>query len=274
MGFERSAATVNGKPVTWRRGGAGANILYLHQASGFRISRPLERLAEKFTVWIPIIPGFDGTEFAADIQTPPQLADLLASFIDQVIRTEEPCDVVGHSLGSWLGAWLAIRHPAKVDHLVLGAPAGFRSAGAPPLSFEPSIMLKQLYAHPENRPPEDKTPEMIAANRAAVAHYKLGNSHDPQLIAKAREIASEVLILHGTKDQRVPVEAVRRLRHDIKNSQLLYIYDAAHSLEVDQPERVGQVIVDFLLRGEAFIVNPGIAQDASGARIAAAPQTA
>ena len=40
-------------------------------------------------------------------------------------------------------------------------------------------------------------------------------------------------------------------------AKLLFVYDAGHNIEVDQPERFVALIRDFFSRGEAFIVNPG-----------------
>ncbi len=234
--------------------GEGADVVYLHPASGIRFTAPIMHLAENFRVWMPIIPGFDGTETIPGIETLPEVAELFSMF---VAETSGSCDVVGQSLGGWLGAWLAVLHPEQIGQLVLSAPAGFRPADAPPLSFEPEVFQAQLYAHPERRPADDKPPEIVAANQNAVRHYGLSRSRDEELIARLSKISCLTLILQGTEDVRVPTEAVQMLRYEIKHSHLVYIYDAAHSLEVDQPDKVGEVIVDFLTRSEAFIVKPG-----------------
>ena len=263
--FERETMDLPTGPVTYFVAGAGHHVVYLHPAAGMRISRPLRRLVERFRVWAPVVPGFDGTPCHDGVDSMPALADLLAAFIEA--GPGRAADIVGSSLGGWLGAWLAVRHPDLVEHLVLAAPAGFRAADAPPLSFEPDIMRAQLYAHPERVPPDDKPPEMRQANAEAVARYGLGGSHDAALQARVAEIACQTLILHGTLDVRVPASGVQMLKARIPNSQLVYVYDAAHSLELDQPERVGALIEDFLVRGEAFIVNqalPEIAGTAAG----------
>lgn len=106
--------------------------------------------------------------------------------------------------------------------------------------------------------------EIRKANGEAVAHYGLGASHDSDLQNRVGEIGCQTLILHGTLDVRVPESGVRLLKSRIPHSQLVYVYDAAHSLEVDQPDRVGGLIEDFLLRGEAFIVNQKSAVAAAG----------
>lgn len=234
-------------------GGTGPDLLYLHPASGFRVSEPLDRLAKSFRVWAPIVPGFDGTEPIPEVTTLRSVADLISEFMSAKI-SPGACDVVGHSLGGWIGAWLAVLHPEKVDQLVLSAPAGFRPSDAAPLSFEPAAMLKQLYAHPEKRPIDEKPPEFITGNRKAVVRYNAEDSRDAELISRIAEIGCQTLIIQGTQDVRVPAEAARTLRHAIPNSHLIYIYDAAHGLEIDQPHRLAELIEDFLMRGESFIV--------------------
>ncbi len=248
-------------PVSYFTAGSGHDVVYLHPAAGMRISPALERLGSRFRVWAPVMPGFDGTPRHDGVSSIQDLADLLAAFIEQ--GPGRACDVVGTSLGGWLGAWFAVKHPSLVEHLVLAAPAGFRPADAPPLSFEPDVMRKQLYAHPDRVPPDGKTPEMRKANGEAVGYYGLGNSHDAELQGRVSGIGCQTLILHGTLDVRVPESGVQMLKSRIPHSQLVYVYDAAHSLELDQPERVGGLIEDFLLRGEAFIVNQKIPETAS-----------
>jgi pimeloyl-ACP methyl ester carboxylesterase len=247
--------------VSYHTAGTGPALVYLHPAAGFRLTPPIERLARRFRVIAPVVPGFDGTPLLKGLKTIPQIADLYAELIDAL--ADGRADVAGQSLGAWIGAWLAIRHPDKVEPLILASPAGFRHPEMPPLSFEPEVMLKQLYAHPENRPPETKSKEQLAGNREAVRHYNIGSAWDPELNERIGEISCLTLIVHGTKDVRVPVEAVRALKRDIPHAHLVYINDAAHSIEVDQPEKVGSVYEEFLSRGESFIVNPGRMEEAN-----------
>jgi pimeloyl-ACP methyl ester carboxylesterase len=61
----------------------------------------------------------------------------------------------------------------------------------------------------------------------------------------------------GTKDEIIPPETGRYLKAAIEGSHLAYIYDAAHVIESDQPERVLRIIASFLERGDAYIVNWG-----------------
>ena len=257
--FERHVATLSKGPLTYYRAGqgtgVGADILYFHAAAGLHIGSLPRRLAENFRVWIPVAPGYEGTPILDGVNSVPAIAELVSEFIAKEIRG--PVDPIGTSFGARLAAWLTILHPEQVSHLVLMSPAGFRPPDAPPLSFDPEIMTKQLYAHPENKPAETRSPVMLETNRAAMRHYGIGSSFDEELNNRIGEIDKVTLVLHGTKDVRVLPQSVQMLRYKIKLAQLVYVYDAAHSLDVDQPQRVGDLVEDFLLRGEAFIVHPG-----------------
>jgi pimeloyl-ACP methyl ester carboxylesterase len=252
--FARHTAQLSRGPLDYFVAGEGRDAIYLHAAAGLEIRSVPERLARSFRVWVPIVPGYEGTPILQGVDSIPAVADLVAELIDS--RMQAPCDVAGHSMGARLAAWLAIQHPGKVDQLALMAPAGFRPAGAPPLAFDPETMVKQLYAHPERRP-EPKPLALLEGNRAAMRHYGVGQPRDEALAARIGEIQALTLVLQGTEDVRVPPEAVQEIKSRVKNAQLVYVYDAAHALEVDQPERVAALVHDFFQRGEVFIVNTG-----------------
>lgn len=252
-GFVRNTMKLPSGQIDYFTAGAGHDVVYLHPASGMRVSTTLVRLAQRFRVWAPIIPGFDGTALHDDIIGMRDLADLLAAFVED--GPGRACDIVGCSLGGWLGAWFAISYPELVENLVLSGPAGLRTADSQPLSFDPEVMRKQLYAQAEMVQQDEKTAKMRVSNGEMVSRYGLATSHDAELQARISEISCQTLILHGTLDVRVPLEGIQMIKAKIPHSQLVYVYGAAHSLELDQPERVSALIEDFLLRGEAFIVN-------------------
>jgi pimeloyl-ACP methyl ester carboxylesterase len=256
MSFERHTANLSKGEVTYFTAGEGAPVVYLHGRGGLLKSKAHEILAEKFKLYLPVAPGFDGTEFLDGIDSMPALAALTAEFIDTIV--EEPCDVVGHSLGGWHACWVAVNHPDKVELLVLAAPAGFRpnGAGANPSSYEE--LLKIMTVYPEKQPDDDRSAEMIRHNREKVPHhYHKGMPLDEDLVARLGDIQSSTLLVHGTEETLIPLETCRILKEKVPRIYLNYIYDASHNIEVDQPERFAALVGDFLARGEAFLVNPG-----------------
>ena len=184
--FSKASLKLSTGSLSYYSAGRGHDVVYLHPASGMRISQPLERLANRFRVWAPIVPGFDGTPSHDGVASIQGLADLLAEFVRA--GPGRASDIVGSSLGGWLGAWFAIKHPDLVEHLVLAAPAGYRAADAEPLSFDPEVMRKQLYAYAERIPQDEKTAAIRKANGEAVALYGLNSSHDSELQKRIGDI--------------------------------------------------------------------------------------
>ncbi len=233
-------------------GGRGDPVLYLHAGGGVRISPAIERLAQSHRIYMPVMPGFDGSPQNPAIRTMADFADLAAQVIDAAI--ERPCDVIGNSFGGWVASWLAVNHPGKLQLLVLVAPAGCRPDGEGGLPTDLARVRQAMFAHPENARPDGKTPETQAANLAQ-AHRNTAAATDRDLLKRLGDIKALTLILHGTKDGIIPLASPRLLKERIPRSHLAYVYDAAHALDVDQPDRWVRLVGDFLARGEAFIVN-------------------
>jgi pimeloyl-ACP methyl ester carboxylesterase len=231
----------------------------LHGAGGVRPNAGLEALAKNVTLYMPVLPGFDGTSEIDGVASMETLADLVADFIDKEIGGA--VDVLGLSFGGWLGTWLAVRHPSKVGQLCLENPAGFHSDSMAAPSSDPELRKQQMYAYPDRLPPETKPEDVLAKNCAMLGHYHGKTRFDADLAAQLSKIECLTLIMHGTRDGRVPEEAVQLLKRDIPRSHLIYIYDAAHSLETDQPARFAHLVSDFMERAEAFLVNQGPAGD-------------
>lgn len=262
MTFEIDTAHLSCGDIPYHVGGDGPPILYFHSAGGVRVTRALELLARDFRIFMPVAPGFDGTPENGALKTMRDLAGMGAEFIDTVIG-DERCDVMGQSFGGWAVPWLAVLHPDMVGQIVLECPAGFRPEGSPPPSSDPELRMRQMYAHPENIPPETKSQEVLERNREMLHYYHGPAVRDGDLIARLGEIGALSLILIGTRDGRIPVDSVQLLKREIPRAHLVYIYDAAHNIEVDQPERFAGVVGDFLTRGEAFIVNRGVTNGAN-----------
>jgi len=241
-------------PVHFLKGGAGPALLHLHSAAGPRLSPAIEMLSAKHTIYMPTMPGFNGTPAHPNVTNMPDLADLAAAFIQKAIG--KGCDVMAESFGGWTALWLAVKHPELVEQLVLEAPAGMRTkgiGGLPP--NDPVERDRRLYAVPERAPKDPRYEAAAAGNFKAVGGYTDGETLDAALLESLPKIKARTLLVFGSKEEVVPVEdAGRRLKSGIPHSHLSYIYNAAHAVEFDQPERVARLVGAFLERGEAFVV--------------------
>ena len=213
--------------LTYLKAGQGRPLLYLHPAGGVRRSPVLAGLAQSFDVHVPVFPGFEGTDLHPNLKTRQALAGMLAEFHGRLIGKR--CDVVGWSFGGAVALWLALERPELVDHLVLECPGGL-------ISVAPTIKR---------------------VNRALLEHYGAEDGKDEALLARVGEVGHTTLILQGTDDGTVPAPSARLLKERLKKAFLVYVWQAGHNLEMDQPERVLGVVREFLEHSDAFMVNRG-----------------
>ena len=232
--------------------GSGRPLVYLHPAGGVRGTRVLEQLAETHTVHMPTFPGFDGTALNPDLKTRQALGRFVGDYIQKEIG--KPTDVMGCSFGGAVALWLAIERPDCVDHLVLECPAGLQIID-PALRNDPQAFRKALFVHPEKITFDKKPEDIEAANRRMMSHYGAEDGSDPQLLQRVGEIQSTSLILHGTEDRIIGSESMQLLKSRLRRAFLVYVWDAAHNIEVDQPERMLAVVKSFLERSDSFMVN-------------------
>jgi pimeloyl-ACP methyl ester carboxylesterase len=213
--------------LTYFQAGSGRPLLYLHPAGGVRRSKVLEGLGESFALYVPVIPGFEGTPFHEGVNTRQAVAWLASEFIGHVIGGR--CDVMGWSFGGCVALWLALERPQLVEHLVLECPAGLYSIA----------------------------PGIKRVNRAILEHYGAQDGKDEALLARVSEVEHATLILQGSDDGTTPPASAQLLKSRLRRASLVYLWKASHDIEVDQPERVLALVRDFLERSGAFMVNRG-----------------
>lgn len=213
--------------LTYFQAGQGRPLLYLHPAGGVRRSKVLAGLGESHSLFVPVIPGWEGTPFHDGVKTRHRLAHLVAEFAKKMIG--ERTDVMGWSFGGAVALWLALERPQLVDHLVLECPAGLYSIDA---------KIKRV-------------------NRALLEHYGAEDGRDDALAARVGEVAQPTLIIQGTHDGTIPEPSARWLKGQLRKAYLVYVWGAGHDLEVDAPERVLDLARRFLEHSDAFMVNRG-----------------
>lgn len=231
--------------------GTGRPLVYLHPAGGVRWTKVLEALSATYALHLLTFPGFDGTPTQEGVDSRRTLGERVARYIDSI---GSPVDVMGCSFGGAVALWLAAERPDCVDHLVLECPAGLQSIDAA-LRADPEAFRKALFAHPEKNHPERKPEAIEAQNRRMLAHYGAQDGKDPGLLEQLARIEAATLILHGTEDRIIGKESMQLLKSRLPRAFLVYVWDAAHNIEVDQPERMVALVRSFLERSDAFMVS-------------------
>ncbi len=111
----RHFATLGLRQVHYRRAGEGPAVILLHQSpqSSSDLLPLIERLAARFTVLAPDMPGYGASDRAEEgALTVPFLADGIAAFMDEI--GIERAAVYGHHTGASVATSLARRHPRRV----------------------------------------------------------------------------------------------------------------------------------------------------------------
>jgi uncharacterized protein len=188
-------------------------LIYLHGFASGPGSKKARIFAERFAaLGRPLaVPALDGGDFR-NLTITGQL-----QVIDKEVRSG-PCALIGSSLGGYLAALYAARHP-EVTRIVLLAPAfGFARRWAASLGAE---VLDEWQRTGSRRVP----------------HYGMGGEaelswrllEDAALYEEEPAVTQPALIFHGLRDDVVPIEASRRFAAGRANVELRE-FDSGHEL--------------------------------------------
>ena len=253
MAFREGFVEADGFRIRYMAAGEGTTLVHLHGAGGMRLTRAHELLSRRYRVVVFEMPGFGQSAENARTQSVSELGDTMAAAVNGL--GAERCNLLATSFGARVALWMALRHPERVQALVLEGPGAIRPPGHRPPSGPPEEMARLLYAHPERADllsPAD--PAIAAKQRALVARLR-GPDRDADLEARMRDLATPTLVLFGNLDAVMPPEMGRHYKALLPNCHLVFVYDAGHEISTDRPEAFAEVTADFLERREAFVIS-------------------
>jgi pimeloyl-ACP methyl ester carboxylesterase len=237
------------------RGGEGAPLIFLHGATGFPGWLPMfDRLAAPYDVLVPEHPGFGRSDNPPWIRNVPDVAMYYLDFLDQLGVPK--VHLVGHALGGWIAAELAVRNSTKLASLSLIAPAGIRVLGVPmgdnfiwsPEETARNLVYDQSLAEQElARTPSEEEVELQLTNRFMAA--KLGwdpRWFNPTLERWLHRIDVPTMIVWGAEDKFLPNRYADAWREKVANARVELIRECGHLAHVEKPEIVAQKILAFL----------------------------
>jgi 3-oxoadipate enol-lactonase len=196
-----------------------------------------------------------------------QMADDAMAVLDAA--GEQRAHVYGISLGSLVAQEVALRHPDRIEALVLGASSAGGwgaykpSAASPAQTFivragtmgaEEAEWAAVPYTYAERT--RRFHPERIIADlshRLSALPEPLGYMHQAAAVAahdtydRLNQITAPTLVVHGEEDIFVPPANALVLAEKIPGAEVQVWRDAAHMYLIDEP-RADQEIARFLLR--------------------------
>ena len=252
-----SKITVGGAEVQMFSGGSGPPLLYLHGAGGNAGWQGFhETLSQKYTVYVPSLPGFNGTPRPDWISTIPDLAH----FTLQMAQTLGLHDFVlmGSSMGGWLAAEIAAMDHHNLKALVLIDAAGIRPKEgqiAEIFMVSGQTRASLRFHDPSQVPNIEQLTQEMTPEEAAVDH---GNRemasrlcwkpylHNPSLPHYLVKVSRPTLIVWGRQDAIIPVECASLFDQALPNSTVSIIDNCGHSPQIEKPQEFAAAVDGFL----------------------------
>lgn len=264
---------VNGLNLRYLEAGTSAdnssrvqNVLFIH-GLGSSADRWLDipdalSLSNLHTVALDL-PGFGLSDKPVDTDyTIREFVKVVAGFMRNAGITQ--ASLVGHSLGGYIAAQLAIEHSTLVDKLVLVDPSGMLDGPTPLLqqyldaAMNPSrqavrAVFEQLVADPIRIPDVLVDGFIYRINQPGVRHaFKsaFDNSVYTQIgIEKLKQIGESkipTMIIWGMHDNLIPIKYLRTFQETIIGSQTVIVEDAGHAPFAEKPAVVSEILRQFI----------------------------
>ncbi len=237
--------------------GSGEPMLFLHGAAGLPTWGPFfDTLAEKLELRVPEHPGFGPSAAPKWIRGVDDMAMYYLDVMDEFDL--RGVHLVGHSLGGWIAAEMAIRNCHRLASLTLIAPAGVRVKGVPSgdnFIWGPEESVRNLFydqsfaerilAHT----PTEEEADLILNNRFMSA--RLGWEPrwvNPALTRWLHRIHVPTLILWGDSDKIFPNVYASAWTENIADSRAELISACGHLPHVERATDTASRIIAFVGR--------------------------
>jgi pimeloyl-ACP methyl ester carboxylesterase len=243
-------------PVRYIEGGKGEPLVFLHGAGGVLPADPLlNKLAEKFHVYAPLLPGYGDSEECASLR---DMLDFTLHTWDVVeaLGLKDPI-LVGHSMGGMIAAEMAAGAPHDVTRLGLIASAGLWLDAHPipdlfatmPYDF-PALMFHDvergtalMTAGVALDDPEWLKGFLVTnARQLGMAGRILFPIPERGLSTRLYRIKARTLLIWGDSDRLISPVYAQAFKKAIPRAELVAIAEAGHLLNIEKPDQVAAAL--------------------------------
>src|SRR6202050_4575802 len=251
-------------PVTVTEHGAGHPFLLLHGGAGLQSVEAFAGMLAKSgaRVLVPVHPGFGGTPRPEDLHSMRGLALTYLRLLDDLDLTG--VTVIGNSIGGWIAAEMAIHASPRITGVVLADAGGLQlddHPGADFFSLTPDQVTELAYYRPDEFRIDvaalpDQQKAAMAGNRAALQDYTGAGMTDPRRLGQLGEVPVPPLVVGGEADRISPPEHGEAFAKAIPGARLVIIPEAGHLPQLEAPEALLAVVLDFTRMTEIRVTGP------------------
>lgn len=248
----RSVRLGSGRMQVVYSAGEGPPLVWLHSLYGVEADGPvIDDLAENFSVYAPLAPGFADLAELDDIR---DIHDLALHYDDMLEALGlQTASVAGHSFGAMIAAELAAHSPARVSRLVLASPLGLWNDAYPVADLFgvlQSEVAGMLYADASLTVGGGVKPDLealiaLTQGMTTVARF-LWPIPDRGLSRRLHRVRAPTLVIHGALDRFVPAQYAEEFVARLSDASKRIIPGAGHMLTVEALDQTLAAIEQFL----------------------------
>jgi pimeloyl-ACP methyl ester carboxylesterase len=238
------------------RAGSGPTVLVLHHDIGTPERLPYyDALAEKFDVVIPHHPGWGKSERAQWMRHPRDIAAIYSWLLADL--GVSGVSLAGLGFGGWIAAEMASQAPQAYRNLVLVGAMGIKPPEGdiadqaivsyldyPHSGFHDQAAFAAVYGDVTTDQLEAWDIAREMSFRTAWKPYMYSQTL-PHLLGGVRTPA---LIIWGDDDRIVPLSAGQAYARALSGASMTTIPACGHFAEMEQPDAVAKLTIDFLSR--------------------------
>lgn len=224
---------------------------------------------------IPDLIGHGKTETTADVDITRYSIEAAANDLLQILEKNgvEKVDLLGYSMGGRLALTFAILFPEKVNRLIL-------ESASPGLSSETEREerrmkdrelayfikdngISKFVDYWERIPLFETMMNLPAAVKDSIRQQRLsqsekglansligmGTGSQPSWWEKLSNLENKVLLLTGEKDEKF-CRIAEKMQKELKNSTWTIINNSGHAIHVEEKEKFGTIVSEFLTKSE------------------------
>jgi len=259
---------VDNSRVIYHRYGKGEPMLLVHGITTYSFiwDNLIQGLSSRYDVVVPDLLGCGESDFDAEDLSPGAQAGMLVGLMDKL--EIESAHMVTHDIGGAVGQIMAVSNPGRVRDLVMINTVGYDYWPVQPIVTFRVPILRQLAMAVMNKKLLRKVVERGVYHKDRVTEalmddfyrplekpegrqgfLKLAGSLDKMQLMDIKDeihdLSMNVMIVRGDADPYLPPEISERLHANIRGSRLERIETGGHFLQLDEPDWLVGLIMDF-----------------------------